>query len=64
MRSRQLASATAAIGQPHEAVFDHGVAAAMLGGIERGVGGLDQVAWAAACRSGLVQATPTLTVTV
>ena len=33
-----------AIRDPHEAVFDHRVTAAMLGGIERGVGGLDQVA--------------------
>src|SRR5450759_5806013 len=33
-----------AIRNPHKAVLDHGVAAAMFGGIERGVGGLDQVA--------------------
>ena len=33
-----------AIGQPRDAMLDHGVAAAMLGGIEGGVGVLDQVA--------------------
>src|ERR1700694_4205460 len=33
-----------AVGQPHKPVLDHGVTAAMLGGVERGVGGLDQVA--------------------
>jgi len=44
-------------------VFDHGVAAAVFGGIEGGIRGLDQVA--RLLRGvGLVQATPTLTVTL
>src|SRR5229473_4143976 len=34
----------AAVRDPHKAVLDHGVAAAMLGGVQRGVRGLDQVA--------------------
>src|SRR5229473_7175276 len=34
----------AAIGDPHKAVLDYSVAAAMLGGVQRCVGGLDQVA--------------------
>ena len=29
---------------PHEAVLDHGVAASVFGGVERGIGGFDQVA--------------------
>ena len=32
------------IGGPHQPVLDHRIAAAMFGGIESGVGGLDQVA--------------------
>ena len=32
------------IRQPHKAVLDDGVAAAVFGGIERGIGGFDQVA--------------------
>ena len=49
---------------PHETVLDHGVAAAVLGGIEGGIGGLDQVARPLRASLGMVQATPTLTVTL
>ncbi len=51
----------AAVGGPDKAVFDHGITATMLGGVQRRIGGFDQIA----CISlGLVLATPTLAVTV
>ena len=60
----QLAIAmSTGVGAADEAVLDHGVAAAVLGGVERGVGGLDQVARRSALSVGAPQATPTLTVT-
>ena len=34
------------IHQPYKAVLDDGVAAAVLGGVERGIGGFDQIAGA------------------